>query len=874
LNKPNGFTGDMCQFRFSHFCGTNTSSTSDFEPLCNGATRGICSPCPGATSRDPNACANQFNSSLPQPPPFCQCLVASTSYSTSIFPFCGASRCDNNQNLDLSVSEACRFFDSSTEQYLPTGSCKRECYHDANHTISVMCAQTATSYDLYHCECATAPAIYSDYVGEQCNIKASACVNQTTSLVCNGHREWCVSNSTTGEYYCDCPDHYSGGLCENTFMCDVATCNLTRANCECNNTDINLCNSPAMFNCNCLPFYDPLDQCQTDLCELTGGVRLIGVVDSKNNPIHCRCPENSTLVNGYGCKLNCAIDNTTGVECGSRHLSGRSRCTGLLPANTPLSKAAIALHLYCNCSREISDEPVYELDTDTEVCKRRCLHCRDNPLYTEASSAEQPPCLISQCDAGLPSQDSGGFCQFGGTRCNVSVCNNRGIYQGGPYCQSCNNPLLNRYINCSLPHCENGVLVSVSNSSTEYECECQFPFIRNPNFLVNKREPFCRISCNAQQGVLSVDSGVLFDNYTCTCRHGFKGLSCDEYVCLPPARFNLTSQRCDCTLPQFTGTYCNESKCMFGQPLPAPSSGCLCEFGYTGALCDQNICGDFGTPDIVNRVCVCDPGYTTPRLFNSSWFAALEFQNYDDDDDTSPYHICLYPKGKNKTHPDACVVRESCPGFTNALTNEVVCPYLFTADNIHQRCLVTNCSGHGKVVNEYPIESLFTCVCHRGYGGSQCEVALCPNNTHTEYRHFSNNNSFTCRCLYPWIDSHQGYGLCNDFQSVCGELGTFTQGPPYMIYDAMRQDFVWQCNCSEGFRQDINSSPTCEIACLLNTTKIQNSTSCTCLDGYKGERCEIKEQQLTSNAISATNNYIWMWVWMCYQMYFIFIAAL
>ncbi|GIY10562.1 delta-like protein D [Caerostris darwini] len=116
-------------------------------------------------------------------------------------------------------------------------------------------------------------------------------------------------------------------------------------------------------------------------------------------------------------------------------------------------------------------------------------------------------------------------------------------------------------------------------------------------------------------------------------------------------------------------------------------------------------------------------------------------------------------------------------------------------------------------------------VCHRGWKGEYCTIAVCLPGCHEDHGFCDQPNE--CKCRLGWQGTH-----CNQcirypgcFHGTCNE--------------------PWQCNCDEGWgglfcNQDLNyctNHKPCKHGGTCTNTG-HGSYTCTCAEGYNGTNCE------------------------------------
>lgn len=121
------------------------------------------------------------------------------------------------------------------------------------------------------------------------------------------------------------------------------------------------------------------------------------------------------------------------------------------------------------------------------------------------------------------------------------------------------------------------------------DCVCNGGYVKAAN-PENATQEVCLPYCNQTN---TLDMSILGGVTTCICKAGYTGTVCDEAYCLNGGvvdAFNR-SKCVDCAFP-WGGLRCNDSACVNGD-MNVNETGCDCDEGYTGDLCDKIIVGYF-----------------------------------------------------------------------------------------------------------------------------------------------------------------------------------------------------------------------------------------------------------------------------------------
>jgi|AACY02.1.fsa_nt_gi hypothetical protein len=219
------------------------------------------------------------------------------------------------------------------------------------------------------------------------------------------------------------------------------------------------------------------------------------------------------------------------------------------------------------------------------------------------------------------------------------------------------------------------------------------------------------------------------------------------------------------------------------------TSLCVCEVGYTGALCGTQMCASdqsCGGKGVCNGgLCECDPGWGGDSC-------------------------------EQQTCSPECVNGECDPN-----TGQCVCREGFEGEACEHRSCVQPCvNGTCDTVNGL-------CKCDEGWGGVACEVRTCPGGC--------SGNGFClesgeCDCDPVWKGDACDEPVCENncsFNGTCNEvLGT--------------------CDCDPGWTGDDCGTSTCERGCCAHGTCDPETSTCACIPGWGGADCSVPDDPLTT----------------------------
>ena len=698
--------------------------------------------------------------------------------------FCEQSICRQGANP---VSTACQYQDPTTHNWLPTGTCTALCSSDDGKTKRFCTAGDPANTRLHgeaKCQCNALNNV--SYIGDYCTIPAPSCYDKASGTTCNSPNGMCADDGT-GTYICLCHYPYEGDTCGTINYCPG--CN--------NNIGGDCLPKSGTFYCRCRNNYIG-GNCTIERCASTGG-------SASPDGNSCSCPPGSvwtrpTDLSFVGCRKLCPYDSFQS-ECGPSSLTATTRCQPYIAANSAGSPA-------CNCTTLDKEGRAMKLNTSTSVCMRNCEHCADG--------STPGTCDVNSCDEKLSVPTA--ICQYFGPYCNQTHCNSKGTWDGSKCV--CYSRLYDPATSCLKDFCsEVGGIVNQNGSA----CICPTPYVLDTD-PKSKTYQLCISACvNGGTPVLSGGKG------TCVCPKMYYGTFCEHTYCAAGSVATADGSACNCQLAQYQGTYCNETSCHMGTPKP-PSAGTGCDcfpIWNDNATCSLSQCGPFGSPPTDPRQqnkdskCICLPGYNDTYPGPGGWCSRNR----------------CYPG-----IPGACNTASKpdihC-SFPDLYNYECDCTGAGFFDKRTGGCTSFLCV-HGSIFTD-PATSQRTCLCAKGWTGSDCTVANCPSDRET-----IRDYSIGCECIPPWSNFTID---CTDSETTCGKN---TQGGPSK--DSHTND--WMCNCATGFFQRAKDMK-CVISCVLTNVVAFTDDTCTCNSNYTGVLCD----QLIVLPSSSTTTTVPVWGW-------------
>uniref|UniRef100_A0ABD2VVZ3 Delta-like protein n=1 Tax=Trichogramma kaykai TaxID=54128 RepID=A0ABD2VVZ3_9HYME len=510
------------------------------------------------------------------------------------------------------------------------------------------------------------------------------------------------------------------------------------------------------------------------------------------------------------------------------------------------------------------------------TCEKVDNPCASNPCLNGANCTEVGEQAVCNCTEGF----AGPTCATDIDECASQPCLNGGTCVDGVNSFSCLCPAAWQGTTCQFdvdecalkePPCKNSI--TCYNHAGDYTCKCRSGFTgknctKNIDDcvgqcqhgalcidLVNDYHCSCMAGYTGKDCEIDIDECAskpclnggecrnLVNRYECVCPVGYTGAQCeiDRDHCLPnPCRnsaqcFNTqTDYYCHCT-SNWQGKNCSEPAAhnpLWGlvddslgcgsEELPCGGRGrcrdgkCICDAGYQGVHCHENINDCGGNPcrnggtcvDLVNSFqCICREG----------WTGDLCDQDVDE---------CLdSPCRNNGTCVDGvadftCICRNGWKGKTCAMRGTHCEP---------SACRHGICQDRGDG---------FSCHCEPGWEGAACHIAspACASSPCENGATCVNSADGGYRCI-----CREGFEGANCRRDVddCQTLPCLNGG---RCVDGVNW---FRCECAPGFTGPdcrINVNECASDPCAHGATCIDDiaSYSCICPPGRTGSRCEIR----------------------------------
>ncbi|WAR21595.1 FBN2-like protein, partial [Mya arenaria] len=326
------------------------------------------------------------------------------------------------------------------------------------------------------------------------------------------------------------------------------------------------------------------------------------------------------------------------------------------------------------------------------------------------------------------------------------------------------------------------------------------------------------------------------DNPTCFCGTGFElNATGKECIDINECERNVCSQECT----NFIGGF--QCSCIDGYMLEGVSTCTECEDSYWGHKCNNTCdCNDRGTVECSPyRGCVCEPGWSGSACDDDVNECVVE-QNICAD----VLKLCTNAVGSYSCH---CI-----DGFQKDQTGS--CIDANECDNPSLNNCSHDCSN---TIGSY------SCSCRPGYKlmNSLCQVSdpckTLSNLTCSGYC-VVNNNITECRCQHGFVLGEDDQ-RCFDVDECQGS--TTNMCDP--VSRCINTEGSYVCECPVGTRLE-NDGRTCSECdeyhfgrnCLQECNCIKgvcNSTlGCVCDDGWTGPNCDVDEDECDLQAFTCT----------------------
>ncbi|XP_058792294.1 protein jagged-1b isoform X1 [Phymastichus coffea] len=511
------------------------------------------------------------------------------------------------------------------------------------------------------------------------------------------------------------------------------------------------------------------------------------------------------------------------------------------------------------------------------TCEKVDNPCASNPCLNGATCTEDGEVAVCNCTEGFAGQ----FCATDIDECASQPCLNGGVCVDGKNTFTCNCPSAWQGTTCQFDvdecalkesPCKNSI--TCYNHAGDYTCKCRSGFTgknctKNIDDCVGQcqHDALCidlvnDYHCSCSAGYAGKDCEVdidecaskpclnggecrdLVNGYECVCPVGYTGNQCeiDRDHCTPNPCKNLaqcfntqTDYYCHCPA-HWQGKNCSEPAIhnpMFGllddtlgcgnEGTPCSGRGrcgngqCICDAGYAGVHCHENINDCRGNPCLNGGTCV-DLVNSFQCICREGWTGDLCDQDVDE--------CSTNPCRNNGTCVDgvadfSCICRNGWKGKTCALRGG--------------HCEPGTCR-HGGTCQDHG--DGFTCHCPLGWEGAACHIAspACASSPCENGATCVNTADGGYRCI-----CREGFEGANCRRDVddCQALPCLNGG---RCVDGVNW---FRCECAAGFTGPdcrINVNECASSPCASGATCVDGiaSYSCFCPPGRTGSHCEIR----------------------------------
>uniref|UniRef100_A0A8V0X5P9 Protein eyes shut homolog n=1 Tax=Gallus gallus TaxID=9031 RepID=A0A8V0X5P9_CHICK len=660
----------------------------------------------------------------------------------------------------------------------------------------------------YICDC---PA---GFLGQDCEVD----INECSSRPCQ-NRGTCID--LPNDVACSCLPLFTGKFCERILNpCELLPC-LNNATCP---SKMHWC------ICSCMPGFtgknceEVIDYCKLlsinclneGLClNIIGGFTVSNLIHVKTNSVLQRCFE------GERCELDidvCLFYNIScapGAVCMNKSHGFNYTCLSPCIGKTEVCANGGSCFYdegnqrsHCVCAHGWTGQTCLENINDCEI--NQCQHgatCEDEIIFLN---------LFNRCIC--PLGYTGTFCEIDIDNCIGNQCSEYG------FCQD---------------HLHN------------YSCIC----------MLGYGGPFCEVEINECSSSPCKNGGIcmnLIGSFSCHCAEGFKGTRCETDIdecASSPCKNGATcidqpgNYFCQCMAPfkVVNGFYC------------------LCNPGYAGLTCEQDI------DDCINNACehnstcvdlhlryqcVCLPGWEgTFCEYESNECDSEPCRNNGTCTDLFNSYRCLCTAGWtgpdcsediNECDSEPCLNGATCYESVKQGQFVCICPPFYTGDFCHQRFSPCELPYNPCINNSTCLAQADgnpMCICKTGYEGTYCEVNSDECISHpcqNEGLCVDGINSYRCFCQHGFTGTLCEVEINECLSRPCKNNGT--------CLDLINR-FI--CNCAPGYygslcEIDINECET--LPCLNGGSCINRlgGYQCFCSPGFTGDRCETNTDECIS----------------------------
>ncbi|XP_054720792.1 protein jagged-1-like [Uloborus diversus] len=494
-------------------------------------------------------------------------------------------------------------------------------------------------------------------------------------------------------------------------------------------------------------------------------------------------------------------------------------------------------HGYCNGSPW---QCICDINWGGILCDGDINECESNPCENSGTCLDLVDGYRCLCDPGW----QGNRCQFDADECDVSPCVNAISCRNlvGDYQCTClpgwNGKNCDQNLNDCTGQCMNGA--TCIDLVNDYHCACL------PGFTGRE----CQTNINECASSPCLNGGECVDlvaDYRCICSVGYKGYRCeiDDDLCHPnPCQngascFNLQIDY-TCVCPQgFQGKNCSTPRVPCRSP-PCETNSDKCATMSPNSSAglrhvSSSLCGDHGkcvSDHLGGFTCVCDVGYTGRYCHeNINDCASSPCKNGGTCVDGLNSFQCFCQEGwegrycqinKNDCDPSPCSNNGSCiDGIADYICNCKDGWKGKTCNLRHSHCDLSTCQNGGTCLD---LGDAFVCRCKSGWEGHTCQIAKNPSCHSSPCQNGATcvniGTNFLCICREGFEGPLCQYDSDDCNPNPCQNNGTCIDGVNWFL-----------CKCAPGF-----IGPDCRI----NINECASSpcgNGGTCIDEIGNYRC-------------------------------------
>ncbi|KAL3837566.1 hypothetical protein ACJMK2_022914, partial [Sinanodonta woodiana] len=552
-------------------------------------------------------------------------------------------------------------------------------------------------------------------------------------------------------------------------------------------------------------------------------------------------------------------------------------------------------YVTCNCS------PYWEgndCERDLDGCADRpcssLRNCTDNPAAIHQTLNRTYNC--SSCPSGYTDGVEDPSKCIDINECNTTNathgCNQTCVNTEGSYYCTCNSTfrLHSNGKDCQdTDECLEGTSGCdqvCNNTYGGYACGCQYGYMYNNTIhrCVQANGTLCPTkNCTGAHGCTKNETG----HEVCFCRSGYQLNASDVCEDVNECQKKICSQDCEnveggfqckcnkgytlasdktscisCTYPYYGSNCSSTCTCGPGAIRCDPLSGCVCQSGWTGTDCDQDVDECSQNPNICNNIlktclntigsytCNCVPGY------QASNNTCTDVNECEDPTLNTCEQRCINTLGGFSCGCES--------GYNTDPNNSTKCIDIDECTAGQSGCQQICENSKGKC----------SCSCYFGYAliedRKTCKAVEDPCKTY---------GNITCDqiCLVDYVaktaacSCNLGYKLgannrtCEDINECTEKNGTLISCSSNATCQNTNGSYVCSCNigyklendgrtCSEcdSFHYGVNCSTDCN--CSVGADRCDKVNGCVCKNGWSGTKCDTDINECSNTTLCSGAN--------------------